>query len=147
MAGAFNQFEPAKDQPRFVASNGVQELSVPGSSLRLRYAYISQRGFYPDSPDKANQDAVFVVESVGGHDDVHLFGVLDGHGETGTLCAGFAQKRVSMTLSSSLSPDPPHLFNRLLAASACHAPADAPTKPHCAHPCRSPPSLQTTQPC
>eukprot|EP00953_Heterococcus_sp_UTEX-ZZ885_P014176 8062-Heterococcus_DN1.PRE.1 len=27
-----------------------------GGSYDIRYAYVSQRGYYPDAPDKANQD-------------------------------------------------------------------------------------------
>jgi hypothetical protein len=46
----------AKDyKSRLATSEGTQTLYFPQSRLTIRYAFVSQRGYYPDSPDKANQ--------------------------------------------------------------------------------------------
>lgn len=52
---------------RLVASNGSVALEQPGAPFSLRYAHFSQRGYYPDAPDKTNQDAVRAAERLGGH--------------------------------------------------------------------------------
>lgn len=58
--------DPAsKEAQRLVASNGTVALRQPSAGLTLRYAFISQRGYYPDSPDKTNQDAC-TAERLGG---------------------------------------------------------------------------------
>lgn len=102
----------SKEAQRMVASNGSVTLPQPASGYTMRYAFISQRGFYPDSPDKSNQDAALAEENLGGNSGMHLFGVFDGHGEMGTECARFVQDK----LPANVCSDP-----ALLVAS----PADA----------------------
>ena len=75
---------------RIATSNGIQTVAVPGAGYSLRYAYVSQRGYYPEALDKANQDAFCVHKQFGGNPDEHFFGVFDGHGEHGTLGAQVA---------------------------------------------------------
>jgi hypothetical protein len=41
----------------------------PPAGFSLRYAYVSQRGYYPDSPDKPNQDAFCVHTNLAGDGD------------------------------------------------------------------------------
>lgn len=79
---------------RVVATAPAEPLHVPAAGCTLRYATLSQRGYYPDTPNKANQDAVVVVERLGGRADTHLWGVFDGHGEFGAECAQFVQSKV-----------------------------------------------------
>lgn len=63
--------------------------------LRIRYAYYSQKGYYPDQPDKANQDAYSVIEKFGGKDSNDaFFAVYDGHGELGDQCAQYARDKM-----------------------------------------------------
>lgn len=57
---------------------GPTVVKVPAASYALRYAALSQRGYYPDSPDKANQDAYTIRAPYGGSADDHFFGVFDG---------------------------------------------------------------------
>jgi len=57
----------AAEAQRLVASTGSLPLDLPVAGLHLRYAFLSQRGYYPDSPDKANQDAVHAAEGLGGN--------------------------------------------------------------------------------
>jgi hypothetical protein len=79
---------------RLVTSEGTQTVYLPESKYSIRYAYVSQRGYYPDSPDKLNQDAFCVHTYFGGEAEQHFFGVFDGHGEHGTQAALFARDRV-----------------------------------------------------
>lgn len=71
-------------QQRIVASQAAEHCST--GAVDFLYAYISQRGYYPDSPHKANQDAFYVMPNFGGPDRA-LFMVFDGHGKYGDLCA------------------------------------------------------------
>jgi hypothetical protein len=57
---------------------GQTSVKVPGSGFSLRYAALSQRGYYPDAPDKANQDAFTIRAPYAGSADDHFFGVFDG---------------------------------------------------------------------
>lgn len=92
----------AKDyKERLSSSNGTQSAYLPGAGYLIRWAYVSQRGYYPDSPDKANQDAFCVQSNFTGDHEQHLFGVYDGHGEFGTACANFARDKVPENLASS----------------------------------------------
>ena len=65
------------------------------SVLQVKYAYVTQRGYYPDAPDKANQDTFLVRKDVGSDSDTMFLGVFDGHGTAGTECAQFACEKVT----------------------------------------------------
>lgn len=108
LAGTCNQFESMKQfQRTFDNDSGTNDVHLPGPTglLRIRYAYISQRGHYPDQPDKANQDAVFVHETLQGNQQQNLWAVLDGHGEFGAECAQFTKRKARLARLSS--PPPP----------------------------------------
>ena len=64
-----------------------------GSTTKARYAYVSQRGYYPDEPNKANQDAFNIVRDFLS-DGSWFFGVFDGHGKEGDLCAQYAKRNL-----------------------------------------------------
>ena len=64
------------------------------SGLDFSYAYVSQRGFYPDSLDKPNQDSFSVLPKLERINNTAFFAVYDGHGSTGHLCAQFAREKV-----------------------------------------------------
>jgi len=70
--------------------------------LRLRYAFVSQRGYYPDAPDKDNQDSFSVLPKFGPQQDMCFFGVYDGHGRDGHLCARFARDVLPIKLLARL---------------------------------------------
>lgn len=85
----------AKDyKSRLQSSEGTQSLYFPQSGYTIRFAYVTQRGYYPDSPDKANQDALCMHPQFGGDMEQALFGIFDGHGEYGTQCAQFSKDKV-----------------------------------------------------
>mmetsp|Transcript_26290 Transcript_26290/g.44354 ORF Transcript_26290/g.44354 Transcript_26290/m.44354 type:complete len:1053 (-) Transcript_26290:234-3392(-) len=64
----------------------------------IKYAYVCQRGYYPDSPNKLNQDAYCIHENFGGESEQAFFGVFDGHGKAGTECSQFIRKELPKVL-------------------------------------------------
>lgn len=84
----------AEYKERLVTSNGTQSVYLAGSGCTLRYAYVTQRGYYPEAPDKTNQDSFCVMTNFGGDLEQMFFGVFDGHGEFGTQCSQFARRKV-----------------------------------------------------
>ena len=91
-------------QMRIVAPKSCQTFVHCGISVK--YAWASQRGYYPDSPDKDNQDSCSVApslfEKIATLPSVALFGVYDGHGTDGHLCSRFVSSQVVMKLLSVL---------------------------------------------
>lgn len=101
LAGGYNRVEEAKPEKHAAGASGSGTAftrSGTGRRVQVRYSYLSQRGYYPDQPNKVNQDAVHVQEAVRGDPCQHLFAVLDGHGEFGAECATFATAKVRGTL-------------------------------------------------
>lgn len=86
----------AKQYKRRQQSSGsTQTLHLPYSGYNITYAYVSQRGYYPDTLDKPSQDSLCVHTYFNGDPDQMFIGVFDGHGETGTSCSQFAKDKVS----------------------------------------------------
>jgi serine/threonine protein phosphatase PrpC/CRP-like cAMP-binding protein len=87
--------------------------------LRIRYAYVSQKGYYPDQLGKANQDAYSVIERFGAsNSNDAFFGVYDGHGEIGDKCSQFARDKL-----------PEYLKRQINRAKAKEARKPEPSKP------------------
>ena len=85
--------QPEKALRKVVASDEPKEVICGG--LRLRYAFLSQKGYYPDDPHKPNQDAYSITERFGNREsNDSLFAVYDGHGRDGDLCAQFARDKM-----------------------------------------------------
>jgi serine/threonine protein phosphatase PrpC len=80
-------------------------IRVRGQTLEmdLKYVYVSQRGFYPSDPAKANQDCYCICESLLGDHSTNLFGIFDGHGTYGDLCAYYAADEVPKNLVRQLN--------------------------------------------
>lgn len=74
--------------------------------VSVRYAYLTQRGYYPDTPDKANQDAYAISTNFAQKDSNALFGVFDGHGEYGDQCSGFVRDQLPSLLSQAIAQMP-----------------------------------------
>mmetsp|Transcript_28754 Transcript_28754/g.73192 ORF Transcript_28754/g.73192 Transcript_28754/m.73192 type:complete len:433 (+) Transcript_28754:185-1483(+) len=107
----------AKDyKARLSASEGTQTIYFPHSGVTIRYAFVSQRGYYPDSPDKANQDSLCIHTHFGGDPEQVFFGVFDGHGEYGTQCSQFAKDKVPENLlaNSHFSVSPEIAYHRAM---------------------------------
>ncbi|CAN0071727.1 unnamed protein product, partial [Heterosigma akashiwo] len=64
----------------------------------IDYAYLSQRGYYPDAPNKANQDSFSVIPNLFGESQKGLFAVFDGHGKDGDLCSIYVKNQLPVNL-------------------------------------------------
>ncbi|CAL9048951.1 unnamed protein product, partial [Musa banksii] len=73
--------------------------AVPCAGLRLQYSSLTQRGYYPGWPDRANQDSFYVKTQFQGNPDLHFFGVFDGHGDLGAQCSAFVRDRLTDILA------------------------------------------------
>mmetsp|Transcript_4816 Transcript_4816/g.16791 ORF Transcript_4816/g.16791 Transcript_4816/m.16791 type:complete len:1045 (+) Transcript_4816:248-3382(+) len=81
-------------------SETTKTIDVPmdnGGYYQVKYAAVSQRGYYPEALTKANQDSYCIHNNIGGS-GAHLFGVFDGHGEFGTPCSQFARDKIPENL-------------------------------------------------
>jgi len=80
-------------------------IRVKGQTLTmdLKYVYVSQRGFYPSDPSKANQDSYVICESLLGDHSCNMFGIFDGHGTYGDLCAYYAADEMPKNLVKQLN--------------------------------------------
>jgi len=72
----------------------------------LRYAYLSQRGYYPEDLYKNNQDSFKIVESFGGNPETILLGVFDGHGSDGDSCSYFVRDHIEEHLKATMKKYP-----------------------------------------
>ena len=71
-----------------------ETLIILPCGTKIRWAAVSQRGYYPGALDKPNQDCFVTIADVGGQKDAHWFGVYDGHGQTGDKCSQFAREHL-----------------------------------------------------
>ncbi|XP_042038745.1 protein phosphatase 2C and cyclic nucleotide-binding/kinase domain-containing protein-like isoform X2 [Salvia splendens] len=123
--GQLNQFNSTSDHEvgitrlsrvsaQFLPPDGSKYVKVPSGEYELHYSFLSQRGYYPDALDKANQDSFCIHAPFGTSPDDHFFGVFDGHGEYGTQCSQFVKHKLCENLlrSSRFHMD---------AVEACHA--------------------------
>ncbi|KAL5768782.1 hypothetical protein ACOSP7_015327 [Xanthoceras sorbifolium] len=98
---------------QFLPPDGSRTVKVPSGKYDLKYSYLSQRGYYPDALDKANQDSFCIHTPFGTNPDDHFFGVFDGHGEYGAQCSQFVKRKLCENLlrNSKFHADP---------VDACH---------------------------
>ncbi|KAJ7973814.1 Protein phosphatase 2C and cyclic nucleotide-binding/kinase domain-containing protein [Quillaja saponaria] len=83
---------------QFLPPDGSLNVKVPSGNYELRYSFLSQRGYYPDALDKANQDSFCIHTRFGSKHDDHFFGVFDGHGEFGAQCSQFVKRKLCENL-------------------------------------------------
>lgn len=83
---------------QFLPPDGSRTVKVPSGNFELRYSYLSQRGYYPDALDKANQDSFCIHTPFGTNPDDNFFGVFDGHGEYGAQCSQFVKRKLCENL-------------------------------------------------
>ncbi|XP_027923207.1 protein phosphatase 2C and cyclic nucleotide-binding/kinase domain-containing protein isoform X1 [Vigna unguiculata] len=104
----------ARVSAQFLPPDGSRIVKVPSGNFELRYSFLSQRGYYPDALDKANQDSFCIHTPFGTNPNDHFFGVFDGHGEFGAQCSQFAKRKLCENLlrNSKFRGDP---------VEACHA--------------------------
>ncbi|KAL5572619.1 hypothetical protein UlMin_022216 [Ulmus minor] len=99
---------------QFLPPDGCRTVKVPSVNYELKYSYLSQRGYYPDALDKANQDSFCIHTPFGTNPDDHFFGVFDGHGENGAQCSQFVKRKLCENLLRNSK-------FQLDAVEACHA--------------------------
>ncbi|KAL9242331.1 hypothetical protein vseg_016343 [Gypsophila vaccaria] len=99
---------------QFLPPDGYRTVRVPSENYELRCSFLSQRGYYPDALDKANQDSFCIHTPFGTDPNDHFFGVFDGHGEFGAECSQFVKHKLCENLlrNSRFHADP---------IEACHA--------------------------
>ncbi|PSS33917.1 Protein like [Actinidia chinensis var. chinensis] len=86
-----------------LANSSLEFVLVPSHNLRLEYSVLTQRGYYPETPDKENQDSFCIKKQFQGNPNIHFFGVFDGHGQFGTQCSNFVKDRLVEILSNDLT--------------------------------------------
>ena len=82
------------------------EHTLGKSGITLRYAYLSQRGYYPEDLYKANQDAFKVIPSFNGDPNNMFLGVFDGHGSDGDACSYFVRDNIEANLKRAIEKHP-----------------------------------------
>lgn len=87
---------PEEVQKRISGSEKTKTLSI--GDRDIRYAVLTQTGFYPSNMLKPNQDAYSIKHDIGGEERVSQFVVYDGHGDNGHECAQYAKKKVPKKL-------------------------------------------------
>ncbi|XP_043706487.1 protein phosphatase 2C and cyclic nucleotide-binding/kinase domain-containing protein isoform X2 [Telopea speciosissima] len=99
---------------QFLPPDGSRTVKIPSGNYELRYSFLSQRGYYPEALEKANQDSFCIYTPFGSNPDDHFFGVFDGHGEFGAQCSQFVKRKLCENLlkNSRFHMD---------AIEACHA--------------------------
>ena len=87
-----------------------QQKNLESTGLSLRYAYRTQRGYYPDDMTKNNQDAFKVMKKLNGNSNLAYFGVFDGHGKVGDKCSYYVrdniEQKLKMYIGTSRITDP-----------------------------------------
>ncbi|KAL2969704.1 hypothetical protein AAZX31_15G096300 [Glycine max] len=100
----FRELGPYCAQRKHILTqSSLQFVPVPSHNFTLEYSVLTQRGYYPDSPDKENQDSFGIRTQFQGNPSVHFFGVYDGHGEFGGQCSNFVKDRLVENLSSDIA--------------------------------------------
>jgi serine/threonine protein phosphatase PrpC/CRP-like cAMP-binding protein len=109
--------QPHQKRPNKPVNTGMNRMdaieeskTVETKDIKFRYAYLSQRGRYPDDPHKANQDAYCIHDHIVHKPSVnrqasspdHFFAVFDGHGATGDGCAQYAKRELPRQLDRAL---------------------------------------------
>jgi len=83
---------------QFLSPDSSKVVKLPQGKCELRFSFLSQRGFYPDALNKANQDCFCIHTPFGASLNDHFFGVFDGHGEFGAECSQFVKKKLCENL-------------------------------------------------
>ena len=102
-----------------LTQRSLESVPVPSHNFHLEYSVLTQRGYYPDSPDKENQDSFCIRTQIQGNPNIHFFGVFDGHGQFGTECSNFVKDRLVDILANdpALLDDPVKAFNSAFLAT------------------------------
>uniref|UniRef100_A0A5B6YSP9 protein-serine/threonine phosphatase n=1 Tax=Davidia involucrata TaxID=16924 RepID=A0A5B6YSP9_DAVIN len=103
-----------RHRKHILTNTSLDIVRIPSHNFWLEYTVLTQRGYYPDTPDKENQDSFCIRTNLQGNPNVHFFGVFDGHGSFGAECSNFVKNR----LVEILSNDPTLLEDPLKACNS-----------------------------
>jgi len=106
---AEDEYQPLTQEEvnaRIQCCDSTQHFTLGSTGFKLRYAYLSQRGYYPEDLYKNNQDSFRVVHSFNGDPNTILFGVFDGHGSDGDACSYFVRDNIERCLKSTMAKCP-----------------------------------------
>lgn len=97
----------------------LEVVPIPSHNFKLECAVLTRRGYYPDTPNKENQDCFCIKTSIQGNPNVHFFGVFDGHGHFGKQCSNFVKNRLIEILSSdeTLLEDPVKAYSSAFSSA------------------------------
>mmetsp|Transcript_49196 Transcript_49196/g.81695 ORF Transcript_49196/g.81695 Transcript_49196/m.81695 type:complete len:1065 (-) Transcript_49196:122-3316(-) len=74
----------------------------PKHGFKLKYAYLSQRGYYPEDLYKNNQDSFKIIPNFNDDPDTIFFGVFDGHGSDGDSCSYYVRDNIERCLKDRI---------------------------------------------
>ena len=109
-----DEYDSYEDEPPPLSEQEIRERIqegagsqyLPDFNYTLKYAWQSQRGYYPESLDKNNQDACKIVKNFNGEANIGYFGVYDGHGSYGDKVSGFVRDRIPRLLIKAIGKTP-----------------------------------------
>ncbi|KAK4283581.1 hypothetical protein QN277_000517 [Acacia crassicarpa] len=119
-AGSCRALGPRRRQRKHkFTQSSLKFAPVPSHNYVLEYSFLTQQGYYPDSPDKENQDTLCIRTKVQGNPNIHFFGVYDGHGQCGSQCSIFVRDTLIETLSNdpALLEDPVKAYTSAFLAT------------------------------
>merc|ERR1712238_34442 len=102
--GPKSSIKPGEEKALRKVDCSEESREIVCGGLRFRYAYFSQKGYYPDDPHKPNQDSYSVTECFGtSESNDAFFAVYDGHGRDGDLCSQFARDKMPEYLAKNFN--------------------------------------------
>jgi serine/threonine protein phosphatase PrpC len=102
-----------------LTQRSLKTVPVPSHNFLLKYSFLTQRGYYPDSSDRENQDSFCIRTQIQGNPNIHFFGVFDGHGDFGAQCSNLVKDRLIEILANdtTLLDDPIKALNSAYLAT------------------------------
>eukprot|EP01015_Nassula_variabilis_P023549 TRINITY_DN441_c0_g2_i2.p1 TRINITY_DN441_c0_g2~~TRINITY_DN441_c0_g2_i2.p1 ORF type:complete len:286 (-),score=52.85 TRINITY_DN441_c0_g2_i2:37-894(-) len=77
------------------------EEELPEKQVKMRFRMNSRTGYNPYNPNKINQDSFIIRPNLLDFENVHLFGVFDGHGSNGHFVSNFLKENLPIQLLSA----------------------------------------------
>ncbi|KAJ0979668.1 hypothetical protein J5N97_015142 [Dioscorea zingiberensis] len=95
-----------------LTGSSTATVAIPSAGHSLLYSSLTLRGYYPQNPNRENEDRFVVRTNLQGRPDAHLFAVFDGHGRFGARCSAFVSDRFVDVLNADadLFRDPVKAF-------------------------------------
>lgn len=72
------------------------------AGVTIKAAWVSRRGYYPENPDKDNQDSLSFLPSFGNRQNQSFFAVYDGHGKDGHVVSRYCANDLPTNVKTGL---------------------------------------------